>query len=99
METLRFFHQTIAFARIGRGGSRLGLLRCAHGTGSLTLRRSVSPRRRSFLLTTPLLSLLGLILQLREKPTPPSHELPLLVPLVKSGGSTLAMSADHSPSW
>jgi hypothetical protein len=70
--------QAIPFARASGNRSSLGALSRTQGPISLALSRRTSTGRRSLLLTPTLLSLLIQILQLREVPTPPAHELPFL---------------------
>jgi hypothetical protein len=78
MKAGSFFLQVIALARIRGNRGSLGALSRAQRPLSLPLSRSAGTGRRCLLLTSALLSLLIQILQLRQEPTPPAHELPFL---------------------
>jgi hypothetical protein len=78
MQAGSFFLQVIALARSRGNRGSPGALSRAQRPLSLPLSRNTGTGRHCILLTSALLSLLIQVLQLREEPTPPAHELPFL---------------------
>jgi hypothetical protein len=91
--------QVIALARTSGNRGSLGALSRTYGPVNLELSRNTGTRRGGLLLTPTLLSLLIQILQLREEPTPPAHELPFLRANEKPDSlhQTLILPAGNSP--
>jgi len=73
-----FFLQAVAFARISCNRGSLAARSRTQRPFGLALSRSTGTGRCGLLLTPALLRLLIQVLQLREEPTPPAHELPFL---------------------